>query len=88
MEEDIDKEDIKKIIKGLKKYSMPIMVICLFFLFYQLGFMYGYNQSFHLQEDYYEEKMMKYCICREEPHYDLPTKPLEILESFINISSS
>ena len=77
-EEEISKEDIKKIMNTLKKYSMPIIFICLFFLFFQLGFMYGYNQSFNLQEDYYEEKMLKYCVCQDKPTYNMPNQPLEI----------
>jgi len=79
MEEDIE---INELIKGIKKmptkYVVMIVVICLFYLFYQLGFIYGFNQSFHLQEDYYEEKIEKFCICQEEPHYRMPNKPLEI----------
>jgi len=81
MEEEIDQEEIKKIFKKLNKYSIPIIVICLFFLFYQLGFIYGYNQAFHLQEDYYEEKIEKFCICQDESIYKIP-KPLDISFNF------
>jgi len=87
-EEEIKKEDIKKIISGLNKYAVPIIVICLFYLFYQLGFMIGFNQSFHLQEDYYEEKISRYCVCQETPHYNIPDIELNLEELNLNLSKN
>jgi len=75
--------DTEKIIEGFKKippkYITAIIIVCLLFLFCYLSFIYGFNNAFRLQEDYYEEKITKFCICREEPHYNIPNKPLGIL---------
>jgi len=77
-EEEIETEELIKAIKKIpNKYVVMIVVICLFFLFYQLGFIYGFNQSFHLQKDYYEEKIERFCICQDESIYKIP-KTLEI----------
>lgn len=72
-DEEVTGEEIKSLLKVLRKnknkYLTTIIVVCLFILFYELGYVNGYRESFAGQEDFYEEKMLRYCICKDEPIY-------------------
>ena len=76
---EIDTEEmIKSIRKVPPKYWTMVIILCLLFLCYYLGFAIGFNQAFHLQKDYYEKKMEMFCVCREEPNYSFRPRPLEV----------
>ena len=71
-ETDIDIDVIKKNLKSIPtKYITVGMLLCLLLLVYYLGFIYGYNDAFHKQKGYYEEKMLRFCFCQDEPTYDM-----------------
>jgi len=85
MEEEIENIDFDKLMKELRgippKYITIAIIICLLLLGFYLGFIYGFNDAFHKQEDYYELKMTRHCICQETPDYSLKNiKPLDISE--------
>ena len=90
-EDEITTEEAEDIISTLRsinpQYVTLIIILCLALACYYLGFIWGFNQAFSLQEDYYEEKMLKYCFCQDVPTYNIPNTPLEIPDFSANSSS-
>lgn len=81
MEENQEEElDVGVVLKEIKKINplvwTGLIIIALLILCYQLGFMVGYNQSYHGQKDYYETKITRYCYCQDELVQSMNYEPL------------
>jgi len=65
--EGIDIDDLVKRVRGINpRIWTVLMIIGLFILFYQLGYIMGYREAFSGQQEYYETKIDYYCYCQKE----------------------
>ena len=71
-EEELNIEELRESIRKIKPDTIiKALVGCLVFLMFYLGFIYGFNQAYTLQKEYYEPYMIRHCICQEKPTYTM-----------------
>ncbi len=63
-----------------------IISVCIMFFF--LGYIRGYNTAYHEQKDYYENKIERLCVCRNEDLGAFRTVDLAQIDWIVVVNST